>query len=204
MELVTYWPIVALALVGVAGALFAFLKTPVSERYKITFTRKKSIAEELASYPESAQAVLIKGNKKKAILSALPYSWYFVLLVAFTFYIGHVDEKQCVNLFGINTSLWTLLVFCYGMPVGLVLVSLFHVRTGVRSIVSGYFPPLESVNFNDTIAKKGTLSVVRGWLLVLLPLGAFYTVYYGNHAFTVFTNGQSIHMINEKINATCG
>jgi hypothetical protein len=201
MEFVTYWPIVALAIVGVAGALFAFLKTPVSERYKITFTRKKSIAEELASYPESARAVLIKGNKKKAILSALPYSWYFVLLVAVTFYIGHVDENQCVDLFGINTSLWALLVFCYGMPVGLVLVSLFHVRTGVQSIVSGYFPPLESVHFNDTIAKKGTLSLIRGWLLVLLPLGAFYTVYY---AFTVFTNGQSIHVINEKIKATCG
>ena len=202
MGFVTYWPIVAFALVGVASALFAFFKTPVSERYK-TFTRRKSIAEELASCPESVQAILIKGNKKKAILNTLPYVWYFVLLVAITFYIDHAGENQCVNLFGMNTSLWALLVFCYGMPVGLVLVSLVHVRTGVRSIVSGYFPPLDSVHFSDTIAKKGTLSLIRGWLLVLLPLGAFYTVYYGNHAFTVFTNGQSIQVINEKIKATC-
>ena len=203
MGFVTYWPVVAFALVGVACALIAFFRTPVSERYK-TFTRRKSIAEELASCPESAQAVLIKGNKKMAILNTLPYAWYFVLLVAVTLYIDHAGGIQCSDLFGVSTSLWALLVFCYGMPVGLVLVSLAHVRTGVRSIVSGYFPPLDSVHFSDTIAKKGTLSLIRGWLLVLLPLVAFYLVYYGHHAFTVLTKGIPVYVINEKLRATCG
>lgn len=202
MEFESSWLIVVFALFGVTGAFIAFLKTPPSERFTV-FSKAKSIEEQLASYPDSAKAVLIKSRRKKAILNSLPYSSYFVLLTTTTLYIGIIEKSQCAHMAGVSTSLLSLLIFCYGMPAGLLLASLFYISTGVRSIKSGYFPPIESVHFSDTIATKGVFSMIRGWLLIVLPIAALYSVYYGHYVYTVATNDEPFLIINERLKAKC-
>ena len=53
--------IVGLAALGVSAAIVAFLKTPRERRYRGLVPAP--LEEQLKSFPESAQAVIIKGNK---------------------------------------------------------------------------------------------------------------------------------------------
>ena len=79
MDLYT-WIIVICLILATLIALFLFIKTPKSERTQkfALDSRRTYLEKKLSSYPESAQAVLLKGNSKKAMVRLLPFIFIFV------------------------------------------------------------------------------------------------------------------------------
>jgi hypothetical protein len=199
-EMIT-WTVIGLAFLGIAAALTAFLRTPRERRYR--GVPPVSLDEQMKRYPVSAEAVIIKGNKIRAIVKSAPYIFIGIVLVGFALWNKNTSNPECVRLLGLNTTYIWLLLFCYGLPIGLLVVSLLFVRTGMKTTRTGYFPPLDSVVFRDTIAKKGLVSTTRGVMLLVSPIFAVFLVYLGNDAYTQVAGRKNMHEIVEKIEAKC-
>ena len=195
------WIIPALAVLGVTAAVVAFVRTPRERRYR-GFS-PGTLEERLKDCPESAQAVIIKGNKKQALARAAPFILVGIVLGCFSWWIGNTNNPECVRLLGANAAYLSLLIVCYGLPVMFLAMSILFLGAGIKTIKTGYFPPLDAVVFRDTIAKKGTISRIRGIVLVMLPAFALLGVYLGNNAFTAVAGNRSMDEIVEKLEAKC-
>ena len=195
------WAVIALAALGVAAAIAAFFGTPRERRYR--GVPRASLDAQLKNFPESAQALIIKGNKRRALIKSAPYIFIGVVLVGFSLWSKNTSNPECVRLLGLNAAYISLLLICYGLPIGLLVVSFLSLGTGIKTVKTGYFPPLDSVVFRDTIAKKGKISTLRGVGLLVLPVYSLFTVYLGNNAYTEVTGGKNMHEIIEMLEAKC-
>lgn len=202
IEEMSTWAVIGLAVLGIVAAIVAFLKTPPEQRYRV-FYPYISLEDQLKACPESAQAILIKGNKKRALVKSVPYIFIGTMLVGFSLWSKSKGNRECVRLLDINATYISLLLVCYVLPIGFLIVSLLLFGTGIKIIRTGYFPPLDSVLFKDAIAKKGLVSTARGVVLVLLPLFTGFVVYLGNDAYTQIAKGKNMHEIVEKIEVKC-
>jgi hypothetical protein len=195
------WIIPTLAVLGVTAAVIAFVRTPRERRYR-GFS-PTTLEEQLKNCSESAQAVIIRGNKKQAFARAAPFILVGIALGYFAWWIGNTNNPECVRLLGVNATYLSLLIFCYGFPVIFLAMSILFLGVGIKTLKTGYFPPLDAVVFSDTIAKKGTVSRIRGIVLVMLPAFASLGVHLGNSAFTAVAGDRSMHEIVEKLEAKC-
>jgi hypothetical protein len=195
------WIIPALAVLGVTAAVVAFVRTPRERRYR-GFS-PVTLEEQVKNCPESAQAVIIKGNRKHALARAAPFILVGIVLGCFAWWIGNTNHPACVRLLGVNAVYLSLLIVCYGLPVIFLAMSILLLGTGIKTLKTGYFPPLDAVVFMDTIAQKGTVSRIRGIVLVMLPAFALLGVYLGNSAFTAVAGDRSMHEIVGKLEAKC-
>ena len=196
------WLIVIVAIIGVVLAMVAFIRTPKEEKFKLK-PKQKTILEELESTPKNQMEKLIKGDKKKAFLYFLPLMTYFAFIAAMMAYISNVGVDECARILNINTAILSLILFCYGLTTGIFLFSLMYLKTGINTVKTGYFPPLDSVQFRDTIATKGVVSKIRGYVCIALPILSLYFIYYGHYTFTQFTKGGGIHELQESIEEKC-
>jgi hypothetical protein len=195
------WLILALAVIGVTAAIAVFLKTPKEKRYR--GSPPVPLDEQLKSLPASAQAVIIKGNKRRALIKSSPYFLIGIVLAGYSMWIKDMSHPECMRLMGINASYISLLVLCYGLPIGIFLASLAHVGNGIKTLKTGRFPPLDAAVFNDTISRKGASSVFRGVLLLALPVFSLFLMYLGNSAYSEIAKGKNMHEITESLEAKC-
>ncbi len=196
------WAIIGFTVLGIAAAITAFLRTPPERRYCV-FSPYISLEEQLKACPKSAEAILIKANKKRALIKSAPYIVIGVLLAGFSLWYKNTGHPECARLLDINAAYISLLLICYALPVGFLVVSLYLFGIGIKIIRTGYFPPLDAAVFRDTIAKKGLVSTTRGVVLLVLPIFAGLVVYLGNDAYTQVTGGKSMHEIARKLEAKC-
>ena len=201
-EEMSTWVVIGLAVLGIAAAITAFLRTPPERRYRV-FYPYSSLEAQLKACPENAQAILIKGNKKRALVKSAPYIFIGTILTGFILWSKNTGNPECARLLDINVAYLSLLLICYVLPVGFLVVSLLFFGTGMKTIRTGYFPPLDSVLFSDAIAKKGLVSTTRGVVLLVLPIFAGFVVYLGNDAYTQIAKGKNMHEIVEKLEAKC-
>lgn len=195
------WIVLALAVFAVAAAIVAFLRTPREQRYR--GVRLAPLGEQLKNLPDSAQAVIIKGNRRQALVRAVPFIFIGLVLVGFSAWSKNAGGPECVRFLGVNAAYISLLIFCYGLPIVFLAASFVFFGMGMKTIRTGYFPPLDSVVFRDTIAKKGTASTFRGVALVVLPVFGLFFVYLGNNAYTAVAGGMTLQEITEKLEAKC-
>lgn len=195
------WLIVSLAAMGVAASVAAFLKTPKEQRYR--GIPPVPLEEQLKALSASTQAVIIKGDKRRALIKSSPYIIIGILLVGYTLWSKNTSHLECVRILGVNTAYISLLQFCYGLPIGILAVTLSYVGSGFKTIKTGYFPSLDSIVFRDTIAKKGRLSKFRGAVILILPVFALFLVYLGNNTYTIISGGKNIYEITEMLEEKC-
>ena len=60
------WMVLGFAVLGIGAAVIHIFQTSRKERY--WFHRQKPMTEQLASYPENVEAVLVKGDKKALLI----------------------------------------------------------------------------------------------------------------------------------------
>ena len=195
------WIVIALAALGVGAAIAGFLRTPREQRYR--GVQQTTLEEQLKNYPESTQAVIIRANKRRALVKLIPLILIGVVLGGFTLWSRSTSHPECVRLLGFNAAYILLLLVCYGLPISVFVGSLLFFGTGIKTLKTGYFPPLDSVVFGDTIAKKGVISTLRGIGIIALPFLTFYILYLGNSAYATATNGKNMHEIIVKLEAKC-
>jgi hypothetical protein len=195
------WTIVALAVLGIGAAIANFLKTPREQRYR--GIPASSIEERLKACPASAQAVIIRADKRRALFIAAPYVVLALPPTLFMSWLKTISHPECARLLEFNAAYLSLLLVCYGLPIGLFLLSLSFFSTGIRTVTTGYYPPLDTAVFSDTIAKKGPVSMIRGVVLLVLPILMLYFVSTGNDLYTAVANGKSMQQITEKMESKC-
>ena len=165
--------IVIFTLLALIFTMLLFIKTPKKQRtleYSIK-KRTEYLKKRVGSYPKEYEATIIIGNKKEAFLSWLPHIVYFLPLIGLTLYTTKILEYPfCTTIFGINAALILIRIGFIGIPIGLFILSLSGIKMGIEAFNTGYYPPLNSIQFNDTIAIKRTFSKIRGALIVLLPI----------------------------------
>ena len=125
------------------------------------------------------------------------------LLTIFAIFLDITDDTKCTNLFGINVSIIALVEISYVIPILALIATLLCGEVGIRSLKSGYYPPLDSVKYSDTIAKKGLMSIIRGVALVLSPLLGVFIVYQGHQAYMQITDGLTYEEFSGKVQIEC-
>jgi len=157
---------VLLACLGIGAALIAFFRTPRERR----FTVSSSLEEQLEIIPEKAQAVIIRGNKRAALLRSTPAIIAFGISLIFVIIIKNESPTECSRVFWVNLSYASLLIMLYVVPAGMLLFSIAPIGTSIKTLKTGYYPPLDSIMFNDAIAKKEMGSTLRGIIGVFVPV----------------------------------
>ncbi len=195
------WVIVAFAVLGIGAAIANFLKTPREQRYRIA--PAASLEEQLKRYPPSAEAVIIRADRKRALLQAAPYVIGVLPPGLFVLWLRHTPHPECERLLDVNAAYLSMLLICYGVPIGVFIASLSWVGMGMKAVRTGYFPPLDSALLADTIVRKSIQSRLRGAALLALPLVALYLVSLGNDAYAAFTGGKSARQITERLESKC-
>ena len=193
--------VLGFAVLGIGAAVIHIFQTSRKERY--WFHRQKPMTEQLASYPENVEAVLVKGDKKRFLLLWSPVILIGALFTIFAVFLDITDDTKCTNLLGINVSIIALVEISYVFPILALIATRLFGEVGARSLRSGYYPPLDSVKFSDTIAKKGLMSRIRGVALVLSPLLGVFIVYQGHQAYMHITDGLRYEEIADKIQLEC-
>lgn len=171
MEFYYPWLIWLVCMIAVMPSIIWFLKTPPAERYKFKIlTRAKSIKEQLENLPSKAEAVVIKASGIKAIKSILPWYLPLIPIALFSGYLKLLGANKCQTVFGLYVDVWWLIMFLVGMPAGLLIFSIFNFKKGLKTIKTGYYPPLDSQHYRDIISKKGISSTAYGYLLVIFSI----------------------------------
>jgi CHASE3 domain sensor protein len=62
---------------------------------------------------------------------------------------------------------------------------------------------LDSVAFNDTIAKKSTLSLFRGIVFLALAVVTLFVVYLSHNAYTAVADDRDVQEIAETLEPRC-
>ena len=113
------------------------------------------------------------------------------------------SHPECLRLLGLNAAHIGMLIFFYGIPLFFFILSLTLLQTGIGTIRTGYFPPLGSVVFTDTIARKGTISTLRGVLLLAIPVLAILFAYISNNAYIAITDGRNMNQVVAVLEKEC-
>jgi len=195
------WAIIAFAVLGIGAAIANFLKTPREQRYR--GISGPTIEERLKACPESAQAVIIRADKRRVLLNTVPYVVFALPPILFVLWLKTLSHPECVSLLGFNVAYLSLLLVCYGLPVGLFILSSSFLPTGIRTVTTGYYPPLNTAVLSDTISKKGPVSMIRGAVLLVLPVLMLFLASTGNDIYTTMASGMNMQQITENMESKC-
>ena len=199
--------VILIFVITVLMVIYVFIKTPKAEQTQehAINDRAAYLEKKLASYPEGAQAVIIKGNKKKAFAQILPYFLLMAPFIAFTIYITYaVEDLLCDFIFGINTALIAMLILLCALPIMILMASFTFVRSALKTIKTGYSPPLDSIQFLDTISAKTTYAKFYSYFIVFfLPLYFVFVFYYLYSTVMSMTDNKPLQFFKEKNEMIC-
>lgn len=183
------WLFIALFIGGTVVAIIVFMRITPREFW----FRHPPLAFKLKQFPESAHAVLIKGNKKRAFIYNLPLFFGVAIVFGVSMWAKHLPHLECKSIFGYNAAHVLLLLLFYGVPLFLLACTPSVTVTGFKVIRFGYEPPLDSVLFHDTIATKGFRSTLKGIACLVFPAFALLTGYYGHNFYLDIKQGKWFH-----------
>jgi hypothetical protein len=177
------WVWIGIGSLPVGGA--AVLWGVTNGRIKLQLSRPPSMAERLARYPTSAGAVVIKAQRRRALMRMLPGAILTVpLVLAVQFLPAHtVTALLCEYLGPTEAVHWLLRMFFPGLPVMLAIAAIFAVNRSLRVLRGGYAPPLDSVVLHDTIAVTGWRAKLNAWLVLTVMPMMVVVSFYVTHAF---------------------
>lgn len=167
-------------------------------RIKLQLSRQPSMEERLARYPASAGAVVVKAQRRRALMRMLPGAILAVpLVLAVQFLPAHtVAALLCEHLGPTEAVHWLLRMLFPGLPVMLAVAAIFAVNWSVRVLRGGYAPPLDAVLLHDTIAVTGWRAKLNAWLvLTVMPVMvvvSFYVTYAFVQTFDTEANRQAL------------
>jgi hypothetical protein len=163
------WAVIATAGFGIIAAVFAFARTPREQRLRV---RAPTLQERLAQSPPEAKAVIIRADRRRALLRDLPWLLAALPLAAITLWNKATHGEACAELFGIGRQRLLVGSFFYAVPVLVVVASLLTARQAVSVLRGGYWPPLDTPVYTDTLATTGPRARLRAIALLVLLAAA--------------------------------
>ncbi|MDD2776631.1 MAG: hypothetical protein PHU06_11805 [Gallionella sp.] len=117
---------------GIGAAIIDFFRTPKETRYRIP--RPPSLEEQLKTLPESAQAIILRANKKRSLAKLMHLIIIGVVFVGFSTWLENTNHPECVRIFGLNVAYIALLFVCYGGPIAVFIWSIICIPEGIIPI----------------------------------------------------------------------
>jgi len=183
--------------------IYFTLKTP-REQLSWSYMEKENrsnIEKKLQSYDQNAGAVIIRAQRKKAFIESLPI---FILVLTVSLFQYHINNSNlCETTVGVSNLLLLFGSTFYGPPLVLFMFSLTLVKSGIKTLQTGYYPPLDSLLVKDTIATKTNLSKIRGIFHLLFPLFIIFLGIYAHNTFMNFTNHNIDAFIQKAYKKMC-
>ena len=170
------WAVVATAAAGIIAAFFAFLRTPPGQRMRV---RPPSLEERLAEAPAEARAVIIRADRRRAFRRDLPWLLAAVPVAAFALWLSSTEGDACAALFGVGRMRLVVASFFVVPPLFVAMVLLQAARQAVSVLRGGYWPPLDTAVYIDTLATSGTRARLRAVGLLLASVLATAVLAYG-------------------------
>ena len=114
---------------------------------------------------------IIKSQRIKLLKRYSPLIVLISLSSIFGLYVVRVPgDIACLEIFGHNLFKLNLINM---FPSCLFAIALIQAKVGYKTIKGGYYPPLDSLVFVDSIPRRGVIQLLRGWVLLLLPILLF-------------------------------
>lgn len=167
--------------------------------------KKLNTVNQKGSIKVSSQGVLIKGDWKNSIR----YHKYVIsnllvlILTIITLILIYSKNPNCESVLGINKSFLAMIQLYYLLPFTALVVTTLLIRVGFGTIFLGYYPPLNSKLLKDTIARKGILSMIRGYIILITPLVLLLLVYFSHMNFMKLANNEKNKSIVSKLERDC-
>ena len=159
------WFILAVALLGMIAAVVAYLRTPADKRNRFS---RPSAEELLAASAPADKAVIIRADRRRAYRRDLPQLVLLVPVAAVAMWIEVTHGNPCASLLGIGRTRLALGAL-FVIPPVLVLTALVVVIVpSVRALRGGYWPPLDTAVYRDTLAITGRKVRLRAFAALLL------------------------------------
>ena len=111
---------------------------------------------------------------------------------------------SCSIILGMNFVYLSLVVFTCVLPTLFLLLTLAFLPTGLKVLKHGYFPPLDSFHFKDTIAEKGLGSRLRGIAMIAAPMIGLFLCYLGYDAYIAVLDGRTTSELLLVLERECG
>ncbi len=151
-----------------------------------------------------SDTVLIAAQPGRALLRALPYVLLFIPFVLLVLWLQFGSGEVCApELLGIPQAYWALLAATRGMPGLILIIALAHIPSALKILRDGYFPPLDSARLRPTIARRGPMARIRGYLLLIAPCLAIGLVLLGHQAHQEIMEGRSVDDLQRTLEAKC-
>ena len=177
------WAVIATAAAGIALAVVAFIRTPPEQRLRVL---RPDVEAQLKASPPEAQAVIIRADRQRALRRDVPILLLTLPVAALFLWIDATQGQACANLLGYNRmriAIWLLLA----LPPLLVLAACFATAKQCLLVLrDGYWPPLDSPQYVDTLAVKGGAVRRRAILSLALLALVCATIGYGYVRFNSF------------------
>lgn len=117
---------------------------------------------------------IIKSQRIKLLKRYSPLIVLMSLSSIFGFYVVWVQgDIVCLEILGHNLFKLNLINMFYIFPSCLFVIALIQAKVGYKTIKGGYYPPLDSLVFVDSVPRRGVIQLLRGWVLLLLPILLF-------------------------------
>ena len=159
------WAVIAVATFGIVAAVFAYLKTPPARRRRWL---GPTAEERLAASPPGDRAVIIRADRRRAFRRDLP--WFIALLpvAALAIWFEGTHGNPCASLFGVGRTRLALAAVMVMPPVLVAAAGAVAIVQAVRAFRGGYWPPLDTPVYTDTLAISGTKVRLRAVAVLLL------------------------------------
>lgn len=170
------WAVIATAALGIVAAVMAFIRTPSAQRMRVM---QPSLEQRLAESPPEARAVIIRADRRRAFRRDLPWLLAALPLLAFALWFEATRGDACASLFGVGRMRLVTWAF-FTVPVLVVAVAcLTTLRQTLAILRGGYWPPLDTPVYADTLATTGPRVRLRAIGLLVLMLAFLGMVAYG-------------------------
>jgi hypothetical protein len=114
--------------------------------------------------------VIIRADRRRALRRDLPWLLAMLPLAAFAIWLKATHGDACAALFGVVRARLLVGSFFILSPLLAVAVSLLMARQAVSVLRGGYWPPLDTPQYTDTLATTGPRVRLRAIaMLALLP-----------------------------------
>lgn len=186
---------------GLGYAIHEFLITPKAYRYKLNSSiyNKLKLEKEIAL----GLAVEIEPQRRKAFFKFIPALIAIAIPLSPAILAGQIKEPGCSRILGYNASYISLLYVCYALPAILTALSLLMVPIGLKTVKSGFFPPLDTISFVKIVSRKGVLSKIRGYSMTVLPLFMILLIPISHFLFIEISKGRDHSEIASLIEEKC-
>lgn len=132
----------------------------------------------------------------------LPIVIIVVLLSVVCLYFQTLSDFNCTIIMGYSSSLWGLMVFCFGLP-GLIATSSGYLAfAGYHSLKEGVYPPSNIPPLGMKV-RSGKVAKAQALLAVSFPLWALAIVALGFYAFSQVVGEGGIRKAQEKLSSGC-